>query len=286
MKSICIKTNDMDTLDYLLSLLNTVEQDNVCFSYNEFKQYKNIIVHYTGKNTELFCTELATALSYLVIDKFEENILKRLILNNYFYFNNTEKEAVLKICSELLQEDSKFSNESRYYLLFNSFFDYIYENKQIVLSGFVNFRLKEYVSFLDSVLDTAVNKFIVEREYLEFISLLKLYISSQDSNAEYVHLVYCDMQSILLDKDKNVINIDDNIFNAKYLSDITFSSNDYALNALLTILPKKIYVHLIDNSIDEFINTLQLVFENKVEICTECSICNIYKNNRKVLQKK
>jgi len=50
------------------------------------------------------------------------------------------------------------------------------------------------------------------------------------------------------------------------LSDISFSNNDYILNTLLSILPSKIIIHLQNNYIDEFINTLALIFENKVEI--------------------
>ena len=67
------------------------------------------------------------------------------------------------------------------------------------------------------------------------------------------------------------------MFNAKYLSDISFSSNDIALNSLLNLLPKKIYIHLVDNKIDEFIKNanylvgsgytfLVLNKENKLEI--------------------
>ena len=43
-----------------------------------------------------------------------------------------------------------------------------------------------------------------------------------------------DGQEVFYYEDKNIINISDDIFKAKYLSDITFSSNDYALNTLLT----------------------------------------------------
>ena len=83
-------------------------------------------------------------------------------------------------------------------------------------------------------------------------------------------------------KNKNIINISDNIMKAKYLSDISFSSNDYALNSLLTLLPKKIYIHLIDNYVDEFIHTLGLIFESKIEICTDCNICKLYQNNKNI----
>ena len=44
---------------------------NVSFSSNEFKNYKNVIIHYKGTDTELFYTKLATILSYLVIEYFE-----------------------------------------------------------------------------------------------------------------------------------------------------------------------------------------------------------------------
>ncbi len=73
--------------------------------------------------------------------------------------------------------------------------------------------------------------------------------------------------------------MDDHIFEAKYLSDISFSSNDYALNTLLTLLPEKIYIHLIDSNEDEFINTLNLIFDNRVCLCRDCNICKIYKEN-------
>ena len=106
--------------------------------------------------------------------------------------------------------------------------------------------------------------------------MLKLYVNSQTPKCESLHLVYTSSNSVLLDEDKNVINTSDEIFKAKFLSDISFSSNDYALNSLLTLLPKKIYIHLIDGYIDEFITTLQLVFEKRIELCLDCNNCKIY----------
>ena len=44
-------------------------------------------------------------------------------------------------------------------------------------------------------------------------------------------------------------------------------ASSVTLNSLLTLLPKEIYIHLTDNCIDEFINTLQLIFEKRVHIC-------------------
>ena len=94
---------------------------------------------------------------------------------------------------------------------------------------------------------------------------------------DLIHLIYMHGESILIDDDRNIISVDDNILNATYLSDISFSSNDFTLNTLLCILPMKIIIHVIDEE-DEFINTIKLIFGKRVSICSECTICNIYKN--------
>ena len=282
MKSICIKTNNLDYLDYLLNDLKYFDMDNVCFSQNEFKNYKNVIIHYKGIDNNLFLSKICQILSCLVIDEAEENLLKNIIIRNYFYFDSVERKKILDICFELIEENFTEYFDKKYSILYDDFFNFLSDNKCIIFSGFINFRIKDYILVLEEIADEAVNSFILEKEYLEFVSLLKLYINSQKSNCDIVHLIYSSEHSILLNKDKSIINISEEVFRAKFLSDISFSSNDYALNALLTLLPKKIYIHLIDMCIDEFINTLQLVFENRIEICTDCNICKIYKNNKDI----
>ena len=134
---------------------------------------------------------------------------------------------------------------------------------------------------MQTQIDSAVNQYLIEKEYNEFVSLLKLYINTEPCQIDYVHLIYKDNSPILLDQSKNIIKADSNILNAKYLSDISFSNSDIALNTLLNIVPKKIYIHLIDKEADEFITTLKLIFENRVIICTDCNICRIYKATKK-----
>ena len=146
----------------------------------------------------------------------------------------------------------------------------------MILEGFIHFRLPDYKQTLEEIVDFAVNQFIIEKEYTEFIHLLKVYIDSKEPQTKLVHLIYTNGESILLDENKNVIVLDDYIFNAQYLSDISFSSNDFALNTLLSLLPKKIEIHLISVE-DEFIQTLKLIFSNRISICTDCNICRTYR---------
>ena len=266
-----MKTNNNKILNYLLSELETSELEGLYISKNSFKIYDNIIVHYNGNYNNIYTQLICDMLTNIVILFFESKLISRIINNNYFYFLDSEKNEITTLCLEC-------SNSSPHMreLIYNSIFDYISKNKSIVLDGFVNFRLQEYAVELENIVDLCVNKFLIEREYIEFIQLLKLYVESRASEISIVHLVYHNATSMILDKEKSIIALDDNIFKAKYLSDITFSSNDYALNTLLTLLPENIYIHLIDVA-DEFINTLILVFGNRIKICTDCDICRSYR---------
>lgn len=277
MNSLCIKTNNEEILKFLQNEFSEFNMLNVFFSRKQFKSYQNIIIHYIGIDKELFYTKLATILSYLVIEYYENDLIKNILYGNYFYFNNSEFNQILNLCTENLCDD-EFSLANREMLLFDIFYGYIINHHSIVLSGFVNFRLNDYRNLLTELVDFSVNEFIIEREYLEFISLLRIYINSQKPTTDIVHLVSLENDTFLLNDNMKPIEIDTNTLNAKYLSDVSFSNNDYILNTLLNLLPQKIHLHLASplSNLD-FINTLQLIFENRIEMCNDCNICNLYK---------
>ena len=62
MKSVCIKTNNSNLLNYLLNELDYIEVEHVIISSNEFKNYKNIIVHYRGNENNKFIHEISCIL--------------------------------------------------------------------------------------------------------------------------------------------------------------------------------------------------------------------------------
>ena len=188
MKSICIKTNNENLLDYLLNELDYIEVKPIAISKNQFKNYKNIIIHYSGNDNKKFVHEVSCILSCLVIDELEESFLKMILLKNYFYFNSTEMKHILELCYEIFSDDFNTYFDKKHNILIDSFENYLVNNKSIILTGFINFRIKNYMAILEDVVDEAVNSFVVEKEYLEFISLLKMYVNSQNSNCDVVHL--------------------------------------------------------------------------------------------------
>ena len=246
MKSFCIKTNNTNIINYLLKRFSDSNIENIYYRNNEFRLYKNVIIHYTGSDLSLFFNQLSDIITDCIIKFYEEKILSHIINFNYFYFDSYEKDEIKKDCLNILKLENISNYANKRETIWVSVFEYIMEHNSMILSGFVNFRISDYTKSLDYIVDVSVNKFILEKEYREFIDLLKLYIYSKKPNKELIHLIYMGEDSILLDENKNIISVSKNVFNAKYLSDITFSSNDYILNTLLDLLPEKINVHLIN----------------------------------------
>lgn len=276
MKSFCIKTNNNAILEYLLDKLDYLELEEVRYSKNKFKIYSNIIVHYIGEKISFFDEKLSSIITDTILKFYKEKMIKKIINFDYFYFEEYEKKIIIQNCCEIIEssEYEQISKEKEY--IHEAVLQYVIENKSMILEGFVNFRIKEYIKYLDSIVDIAVNKYIIEKEYNEFISLLRMYINSKKSNIKNLHLIYGKSELTILDENKNIVPLCKEIYNAKFLSDIIFSENDYALNTLLTLLPQRIEIHLLDSE-DEFIKTVQLIFEDRVYICRECNICRTYK---------
>ena len=235
MKSFCIKTNNNAILEYLLDKLDYLELEEVKYSKNKFKIYSNIIVHYIGEKISFFDEKLSSIITDTILKFYKEKMIKKIINFDYFYFEEYEKKIIIQNCCEIIEssEYEQISKEKEY--IHEAVLQYVIENKSMILEGFVNFRIKEYIKYLDSIVDIAVNKYIIEKEYNEFISLLRMYINSKKSNIKNLHLIYGKSELTILDENKNIVPLCKEIYNAKFLSDIIFSENDYALNTLLTL---------------------------------------------------
>lgn len=158
MKSICIKTNNQDIIDYLINTFEKLPL-NLCISNCKFKMYDNVIIHDMDKNELEFYEIVAIVLKSTIEKFYEKEIIKKCIKQNYFYLDNMEQEYVLKISNQIMNlPDNKIGYKNK--LLKNLVKKYIVENKSIVLDGFMNFRVKEYKELLDNIVEVSVVSFL------------------------------------------------------------------------------------------------------------------------------
>ena len=160
MKSICLKTNNSEIISYIIKRLED-EFSEIIISENQFKIYKNVIVHYIGQNEKKFLIQFSGLIAGMISLFYEHRILDKIIDDNYCYFEDFEKEIILKICEKIinLQEASfKYKEE----ILKGLVYEYFLEgNKYMILDGFMNFRVRPYLEVLDYVVDTSVTNFVL-----------------------------------------------------------------------------------------------------------------------------
>ena len=263
LQTFCIKSNNTTVNNYIIDKIKKLKNINVYLSMRKFSLYTNIIIHYNINDKEKIINKLSNILTNVILIFYNKYLIYNLLNTNYFYFSDFDKLKIYNYCIENSKEKN-FNIKRRKIIkkVFSSYFD---NNKKIILTGFINFALKDYLKELDNVVDQSVNNYIIEKEYIEFIDLLKCYINSKKSTSDTIYLLYNNGNSILLDENNEIIPTTNNI-KSKYLSDINFSENDYCLNALLNLLPKNLVIyHNSDSALkDEFLTTLELIFEDRI----------------------
>lgn len=160
MKTVCVKINNDDILEYLIRELEFSKLDDTVISSNEFKIYKNIIVHYCGNNERKFLFEFCEIISKSIEIFYEKNILEKIIEDNYFYFEEFEKDIILKISEKIIEiQEASFRYKTE--ILKGLIYEYFIDNKYMILDGFILFRLKPYIEILDYVVDTSVTNYVI-----------------------------------------------------------------------------------------------------------------------------
>ena len=127
MKSICIKTNNTQIINYLLDNYAQIELDYVYISNNSFRIYDNVIIHYLGNDLKKFKKYFSKILTNCIINYYEEKIIKWLINYNYFYFNDIEKKRIFNICCNSLSNSHSLENRKK--MIQASINKYITDNK-------------------------------------------------------------------------------------------------------------------------------------------------------------
>ncbi|HLV08789.1 MAG TPA: putative sporulation protein YtxC, partial [Halanaerobiales bacterium] len=149
--------------------------------------------------------------------------------------------------------------------------NYLNKYQDLNLEGFVRFRLKDYLDDLKYAVERAVDEYIIEKEYNEFIDLLKYFVELQEPRIELVHVIKQENGSFeIMDKSGNRIS---NEYLEGYLSEMFEEQVEYEdllISALINVAPLRIILHL---SAEDTISTVKKIFGNRVELCLGCEIC-------------
>ena len=148
-------------------------------------------------------------------------------------------------------------------------FNYLADNNSINLDGFLTFRLKDINRYLSSIIDLALEEYLLKKDKNEFINVLKYFVEIQESKVDLV-VVNILENGLFVMYDANGNRIE-NINNEELINMVIeeeMNYEDYLISTLISICPKKIQI--LDSLNNEFskltIDTIKLIFEDKVTI--------------------
>ncbi|MGB7605005.1 MAG: putative sporulation protein YtxC [Lutisporaceae bacterium] len=278
--------------DFIYSQIEKLEQEGfniLCEHYfigeNVFLKCAlkdNLLTRLTDKKAyEDFKFYISRIVTEAIINNWEGKLIKKILKYNYFYLSDREKDSICKTAQKMLQEDNGllpggFYKLTRRNKIMREILEYLSNSDTIIIDGFVNFRLNAYIKELSDTIERAIEVFIAEREYNEFIKLLKYFVEIQECKVDVLHLIpTTEGKYLILDGSKKKINAE--LFEEIRVDiaegDINY--DDLLISTLITISPRKIYMHNLDSfNNKELVKTITNVFNDRISVCHGCDMCS------------
>ena len=148
-------------------------------------------------------------------------------------------------------------------------YTYLSDNDYLNINGFIKFRLRDFMDYIIELKDRGFEEYLIEKDYNEFINLLKYFVDVQEEKIDVLKL-YIEKDGSFKLYDKNDMNLEEN-----YLEDIfnialkeNMNEEDFLISSLITLCPKQIYIqdNLENNASKEIIQTINAIFEGRVTV--------------------
>lgn len=268
----------ISTLDYPEEIKNKLKdqfQTGLIFNELESKDYTLFKIELDQYKNFNIMESIANIIADIVIENLEKKFIDSIIKHKYREFSIDEQDIIQKMTvehlNELLTPDKNLGEILRREEIVRQVIYYFNQNQNLNIEGFVRFRLKDYIDELKLAVEMSVDDFIIEKEYNEFIDLLRYFVELQEPRIDLANVIKKENGSFqLLDKIDNVIN---NEYLEGYLAEMFEEEVEYEdllVSALINIAPLKIILHFQDNNTEE---TVRKIFAEKVEICYGCHLC-------------
>jgi len=233
----------------------------------------------------IFKHQLAEVVADHIVTNWQSKLVWREILKNYKKLSAEEKEIVFSKASEFVSKCN--SNESRN-LLMNfgrknriayKVLEHLNHNDKLVVEGFVNFCIPDYLTEVRFAVELAMEELKDEKEYNEFIKLLRYFVDTQPPKVFEVNLIL-DADGFFYLLDGGGTRIDDDYIHY-YLDDMIgdeINFDDVLISILITLSPRNIILHNTTNiPLNEAIRIIKTVFQDKIKICPGCEHCMKHK---------
>ncbi|KEH98076.1 putative sporulation protein YtxC [Clostridium massiliodielmoense] len=211
----------------------------------------------------------------IVVKEFYREEIYSYLTDSYFFLKYDEMQEIMDRTIKILNNSEKITDEDSIYCMnkknniIKKIKECVDENSAININGFLTFRMKELRGDFESIVNKVVEKYVAEKEYDEFIKLLKYFVDVQENKIKEVNITIKEDGSYIIEDDNGKDLMNDIIGELSGINSIEdVQVDDLIISGLITYCPKNIIIHRRKNSKNkEMINTIEKVFENRVKFC-------------------
>ncbi len=244
----------------------------------------------SSSSIKAFNLNVANMLYKVLIMQFIKSEMEDFLAETYFFLGCHEINQIKPRIKEALISEGTISGPNMIYYInrknnvIDKITSCIEENNEINIRGFLTFRSKALNVDLECIVDKVVEDYMVEKEYNEFIKLLKYFVEIQESKVDEVNiLIEKNGNYYLRDKEGNdlVGNILMEMPKVKF--DSKENQEELIISTMITSAPKRVVIHCAEHCKNkELIQTISKVFVDRVYFCDKCSLCKKIKKGMTV----
>lgn len=282
-------SGELDFVEELQELKELLKKKHIIIGVVESLEVKTHIIKimcddssYSDNICNMINLYISNILYKIVITKYKEKELFEYLTDTYFFLKQDEmlevEGEIMKVlnCKEGANDTNFIFYSNKTNAIIDKIKECIEENNKININGFITFRMRELRKDIEDIIDKVVEKYMVEKEYREFIKLLKYFVEIQECKVEEINLVALSAGGYIV-TDKEGKDIFPTFLSELSDCKIGVDANieDIIISGLITSAPKKIVIHKKEDCNNrEFIETIKNVFGERVEFCDECKLCS------------
>lgn len=163
-------------------------------------------------------------------------------------------------------------------ILYCAFTEILIGQHIVDIEGVIRFRMRSYLQSVEEAIHETVDQFLVDREYEEFVAMLRYILESQPLTEQVLHVFaseervwICDAYGALV-RDTEVTQA---VLETTEQENEEMNAEDLAMSILITRSPCEIVVHDLSSAAPwpSFAETLDRVFLGRAHRCGHCSTC-------------
>lgn len=213
------------------------------------------------KDSDILCSGITD----LIIGLIKKRNLKQYIWKTYTNINEEDKQSVYMEAINLFDKKEEFIKET----IYSKVNEFIIENDDLNLEGFLKFRMRDFISYISILSDIALEEHLIKRDKREFLDSLKYFIDVQEEKMQLLRItIIKDGYFILSDENGNEIENLENEELKNLAMEEHLNNEDILISAIITLCPKKIEILNKSNNrkSKEIIEMVNLLFEGKVTV--------------------